>query len=159
MISAFTTRAICFLSTRVKCAGAFHLWQASIPKGTWTGITQLFWRAKEPLLDPQKMYLHTRKQEHQHHTKITTHLLDQVHWFGMTLFPWNFFSSVTFNNLKLEYLLIFLCDPKTTPSFQDYICEEFRIMDYFLNQQLFFYGFFVHCSLYASWYKPGNMLI
>lgn len=37
MISAFRTRAICFLSTRVMCAGAFHLWQAGIPRGLGLG--------------------------------------------------------------------------------------------------------------------------
>lgn len=54
MISSFTTRAICFLSTRVKCAGAFHLWQASISKGTRTGIMQLFWGAKRCTYPPER---------------------------------------------------------------------------------------------------------
>lgn len=95
--------------------------------GTWTGIMQLFWGAKRCTYTPERKNIN-----------ITQTLLC-IYLIKFTGLEWHFshgmfFSTVgSFNNRKLEYLLIFLCDPKTTPSFPDYICVEFQIMDNFLN--------------------------
>lgn len=75
-------------------------------------------------------------------------------------FPMEFFSSVTFNNLKLEYLLIFLCGPQNHTIISRLYLWKIQNNGLFSKLTTVFYGlFFVHCSLYASWYKPGDSML
>lgn len=160
MISAFRTRAICFLSTRVKCAGAFHLWQASVPRGTWTGIMQRSSRGQRATTGPSK-----DAPTHQKARTSTSHKHDYASAWSSSLvsndtFPMEFFflqSLLTIRNVEIDS---FFCvtSPNHTIISRLYV---WRIQNdgLFSKQTIVFLWTFVHCSLYASWYKPSNILI